>query len=342
MPPTSAKSIRATHQIAKAPPTDETWELLVHPATWARGKPAGRPVLAYAVVLVDPRARIRAAQLVEDREPPVEALAELVRQGCARPSPPCRPARPATIVVDARLSPLVEGLAEALRGWEIDVAAGPVPRAQEAAEAILDATFEGAPRWVRDESEETLAAFDRASAAFMSARPWRSVPPDTLIEARVGAHEPCYVTLMGSGGTGEVGCVVHDRLSDALSMREAVPLDGPLPFGVDSTSMLPIAALHPMDGEHLAALGRLPDRDEIFFPMRMDPDGPSRPRLSLATHAALLEALALGVKGATGTAERDVGGTTVALSWPVEVPPSERRTASRGRRPRGSARVSRE
>lgn len=296
---------------------DATWELMVHPAAWIQDRHQASPSLAYAIILVDEEGMVRASDLVGGKRPLTKDVLSVVRRGCARPAPPCAPARPACIVVDAGFSSLMDALKLELDAWGIAASSGLTHRAHEAAEAMLDATFEGAPCWLRHETDEAILAFTRASVSFLSARPWRNVRPDTLIEVRIGTRDPVYATLMGNGGTGEVGFVVHGELADALRMRDATSPDDAIGSGVESTSMIPIAAVHPADGDRLAALNLLPERDEIFLPMRIERDGPARPRLPLAAHAAILEAVAFGVKDANGSTERDIDGTHVALAWPT-------------------------
>lgn len=302
--------------VAMLPQVAGPWELIVQPTAWVRGK--GRaPALAYAMIVTDAEGFVRTSGIVAERAPGVHALVGAIRHAAAAPSPPCEPGRPAHLVIDTRLDGSLGVLAEALGGWGIRVATGPTPVAREASESLHALVDEGIPAWLQGEGDDDVHGFVRAGEALLKARPWKKVAPDTLIRARLGGMDEMFVTLMGNGGTGEVGYVVHETLLDAERARSATSPEEALGEGWEATSRIPLRSLHPADGDRLATLGLLPRDDEILFPTRLAPDGPVRPKLSLRTHALLAEALARGITGRQGETTLETRGTPVGLSWPV-------------------------
>jgi hypothetical protein len=305
-------------KVEDLPGAEESWEVCGHPAAWVRDEKQ-RPRLAYALIIADENGFVRASDIVLDRIPSNEALVEAIRHAAAAPSPPCTPARPTRLLIDSTLVARYDALADTLRSWGIQAAVGEADAARAAARALGDMASRDVPSWLSDTPDHDIIAFARAGGSFLQAMPWRHVKPDTLIEARVAEGKPLFVTLMGNGGTGEVGFVVHERLADARRARTATSPEAAIGSGMESTSRVPVEALHPVDADRLASIGMLPEGDEILLPARFEKRGQVRPRHDLRTHTLLLKALSSAVTNRVGAIKITIDGATVSLKWPVPV-----------------------
>ena len=188
---------------------DEVWEADIRRApAWVTGE--GEPYRPWlAMVASRTRDRVLVPEVGAERPDARQLMAMILR---AMRQESLRPAR-----VELADATLLETIAEGLEpaGVAAAAAAGGLPAIDRMSEALADATDEpdtlrplsGVPG-VTEAMQRSLYA---AAADFFRARPWRAVPPDSVIDIREPGPEGrlVQVVVMGQSGV-QQGLAIYD------------------------------------------------------------------------------------------------------------------------------------
>jgi hypothetical protein len=281
--------------LAALPTLEEHWCIDVRPAGFMIGEEP-EATLTWLAAVANDDGFVRLVT-VEPELVGADALYRLFARACVGGTVGAVPGRPRRVsLADADLA---EDLAERAASLGIEVVPGDTEPAAVGVRSLAEALGGGVPSWLAEAEDEHVDAFFDAIDTFYDVMPWRRFPSDGYVAFRVGDGPWRYATLMGHAaeeyglavfpGWREAGTVVRGAEDghDAAEVRiEAIG-------SVESLSLVPVAAISPLDAGRYLEAGLEPDPDgRVAAWLRFEADGPARPEQGPGVYAVLIELLA--------------------------------------------------
>lgn len=229
--------------------------------------------------------------------PDAQELARLIFDAATKPEPPTQAQRPTRIILQNPAE--ASRLGRVLGDDAIRVEAGEASLAALALEAFADAERGDAgkrrhrwpPPWLHQRPSQEIREFLGAGRAFLRAEPWRALPSNHCIAARLGDAPWVYVLVMGP----QPGTPDYRGVTLCESWQEFQTLTDPATpslVPIEGVTIQPMRNLHPRDACHLTVLGLVPSAtSHVFMLDRLENAERTTPRQPLGRVTAILRSI---------------------------------------------------